>query len=98
MSSSMDSSEVCSRPTRVVSGEGFGPLFSCVGQTMCQPDPLPRQQAVGGNRVEEGGVEDVVGGLRHHQPAAQQVEIIQRHEESCGPKNYFNDFMTWMAL
>lgn len=94
----MDSSKLCSRPTRVVSGEGFGPLFSSVGQTMSQPDPLPRQQAVGGDCVEEGGVEDVVAGLRHHQTAAQEIEIIQRHEESCGPNNDFYESMTWTAL
>lgn len=52
---------------------------------MSQPDPLPCKQAVGGNCVKEGGVEDVVAGLRHHQAAAQQIEIIQRHQESCGP-------------
>lgn len=51
-------------------------------QTVCQPDPLPRQQAVGGDCVKKGGVEDVVGGLSHHQTAAQQVEIIQRHQET----------------
>lgn len=75
----VDSRKVCSRPTRVVSGEGFGPLFPCVGQTVSQPDPLPRKQAAGRNGVEEGGVEDFVAGLRHHQTTAQEIEIIQRH-------------------
>lgn len=72
-------------PTRVVFGEGFGPLFSTVCQTMSQPDPLPCQQAVGGNFVKKRGVEDVVAGLRHHQATAQQIEIIQGQQESCGP-------------
>lgn len=68
--------------TRVVPREGFGPLFSRMCQTVSQPDPLPRQQAVGGDYVEKGGVEDVVGGLSHHQTTAQEVEVIQRHQET----------------
>lgn len=50
-----------------------------MGQTVSQADPLPRQQAAWRDGVEEGGVEDVVGGLSHHQPTAQKVEVIQRH-------------------
>lgn len=63
-------------------GERFGPFLSRVSQAVRQPDPLPRQQAVGSDLVKQGGVEDVVGGLGHHQAAAQEVEIIQRHQET----------------
>lgn len=49
---------------------------------MSQPDPLPRQQAAGSDCVIEGGVEDIVGGLGHHQIAAQEVEVIQRHQKA----------------
>lgn len=72
----------CAPLTRVVHREGFGPLFSGMCQTVRQPDPLPRQQAVGGDGVKKGGVEDVVGGLSHHQTTTQQVEVIQRHQET----------------
>lgn len=51
-------------------------------QTVSQPDPLPRQQAVGGECVKKGGVEDIVGRLGHHQTTAQEVEVIQRHQET----------------
>lgn len=51
-------------------------------QTVSQSDPLPREQAVGGDCVKEGGVEDIVGGLSHHQTTAQEVEVIQGHQES----------------
>ena len=73
----------CSAPlTRVVQGEGFGPFFSCVCQTVSQPDSLPRQQAAGGHGVKQGRVEDIVGRLGHHQTIAQEVKVIQRHEET----------------
>lgn len=51
-------------------------------QTVRQPDPLPRQQAVGGDCVKKGGVEDIVGGLGHHQITAQEVEVVQRNQET----------------
>ena len=53
-----------------------------MGQTVRQPDPLPRQEAVGSDRFEKGRVKDVVGGLGHHQTTAQEVEVIQRHKET----------------
>lgn len=68
--------------TRVILGEDYGPLLPCVCQTVSQSDPLPRQQAVRSDCVKEGGVEDIVGGLSHHQTAAQEVEVIQRHQET----------------
>lgn len=68
--------------TRVIFGEDYGPLLPCVCQTVSQSDPLPRQQAVRSDCVKEGGVEDIVGGLSHHQTAAQEVEVIQRHQET----------------
>lgn len=63
-------------------GEGLCPLLSSVRQAVSQPDPLPGQQAAGGHLVEKGGVEDVVGGLGHHQTAAQEVEVVQGHQEA----------------
>lgn len=74
--------EQCAPLTRVVHGEGLGPVLSGTSQTVSQPDPLPCQQAVGGDHVEKGGVEDIVGGLGHHQTTAQEVEVIQRHQEA----------------
>lgn len=72
----------CAALTRVVHGEGHSPLLSCMCQTVRQPDPLPRQQAFGGDGVKKGGVEDIVGGLGHHQATAQEVEVVQRHQET----------------
>ena len=68
--------------TRVVHGEGFGPLLSGMCQTVSQPDPLPCKQAVRSDRVKQGGVKDIVGGLGHHQTTAQEVEVIERHKET----------------
>lgn len=68
--------------TRVVFGEGFSPLLSCMCQTVSQSDPLPRQEAVGADTIEQGGVKDIVGGLSHHQTTAQEVEVIQRDQET----------------
>lgn len=72
-----------SDPTWVISGEELRPLLSAAGQAVGQADPLPGQQAVWAEPREQRGVEDADGGLRHQQAAAQQVEIIQRHEEPC---------------
>ncbi len=52
--------------TRVVSGEGFGPLLSGVCQSVCQSNPLPGEQAGGSDVGVQRGVEDVIGGLSHH--------------------------------
>ncbi|KAF3853293.1 hypothetical protein F7725_013981 [Dissostichus mawsoni] len=44
---------------------------------------MPGQQAVRTNQGEEGGVKEPDGGLGHQEATAQQVEIIQRHQEAC---------------
>lgn len=68
--------------TRVVHGEDLGPFLSCMSQTVGQPDPLPRQQAHWGDFVKQGRVEDFIAGLGHHQTTAQEVEVIQRLQET----------------
>ena len=68
--------------TGVVLREDVSPLLPSACQGVCQPHPLPGQQAVGGDQGEQRGVEDTVGGLSHQQPTAQQVEIIQRCQEA----------------
>lgn len=68
--------------TRVESREGLCPLLAGACQRVCQSNPLPGQQTGGSDVRVEGGVEDVIGGLSHHQTAAQQIEIIQRHQKA----------------
>lgn len=67
--------------TGVVSGEGLRPLLSGLRQYMCQSNPVPGEQTGRSDVGVQRGVEDVIRGLGHHQTTAQQIEIIQRHQE-----------------
>jgi len=64
-------------------GEDAGPLLSAGGHGIGQADPLPGQQAVGGEAGEERDVEDPVGGLSHQEAATQEVEVVQGGQEPC---------------
>lgn len=68
--------------TGVVPRENFGPLLPCMSQAVSQSNPLPGQQAFRADLVKEGRVENIVGGLGHHETASQEIEVIQGHEET----------------